>query len=573
MRRGMDRALVVSLLFQMHAVLAANQTNASTSANFTSDPFLQYQPQFAHSLPAQLLMTGVVLTLTTTLLIQLCFTWQYHWPLARINWILQFTGVCTLLINILAIMFVVLSALMETSKQWPYMFEYIAIDVPRSDSWSIPEIAAWYVMEACTSALASITHIQFLTFLYPSRLEARLVFLLLGPLAIVASIMTLLPISTYPDSNFPPSSNSTVNGTVAPVNGSGLSTNASMANSSMPSNSSNTNNHQQQLSDIIDAARNICNLTLSLLFTLSLLIWGFLVNRKSAWRTDGGTAAFGAGALFLALVSTGLNFLTVFVTPRFEWLPPLLWAVVLWQSFLGWWWWVGSASGIAARDFNMERQGRKEQKRAKRKRRKIDSREDDSAGNRSLASTATRLDRWRSSVGVTLARRRPATNAQTPPSQSQVSTLQAESIEVASIASTTSAPGDAQSDVTSSPSTSRSPSYSTRLFSVVHRAWRSLRQAHVRAARVQAIEHQMQLQMQLENGHGLGRFPGGTGGDPPLSAARVVDNEGASDEGSPPYSERNTAVRNQPNDEGTTRSTMWWWGPLKKWRLRDSTTY
>jgi hypothetical protein len=104
-------------------------------------------------------MTGVVLTLTTTLLIQLCFTWQYHWPLARINWILQFTGVCTLLINILAIMFVVLTALMQTSKQWPYMFEYIAIDVPRG-SWSIPETAAWYVMEACTSALASVSPLR-----------------------------------------------------------------------------------------------------------------------------------------------------------------------------------------------------------------------------------------------------------------------------------------------------------------------------------------------------------------------------------------------------------------------------
>ncbi len=51
--------------------------------------------------------------------------------------------------------------------------------------------------------------------------------------------------------------------------------------------------------------RNVCNATLSLLFTLALFIWGLLVNRKQAWRTDGGTAAFGCAALSLAVVKHG----------------------------------------------------------------------------------------------------------------------------------------------------------------------------------------------------------------------------------------------------------------------------
>lgn len=96
---------------------------------------------------------------------------------------------------------------------------------------------------------------------------------------------------------------------------------------------------------VASAVRNVCNATLSLLFTVALLIWGLLVNRKQAWRTDGGTAAFGAGALILAVVSTALNFLFVNKEDDFVWLPGLMWAVVLWQSFLGWWWWVGSGSG------------------------------------------------------------------------------------------------------------------------------------------------------------------------------------------------------------------------------------
>ena len=61
----------------------------------------------------------------------------------------------------MAIMFVVLNALAAKSKEWPYMFEYVAIDVPRIGYWSVPEIAAWYVMEACTSALASVSFFFF----------------------------------------------------------------------------------------------------------------------------------------------------------------------------------------------------------------------------------------------------------------------------------------------------------------------------------------------------------------------------------------------------------------------------
>jgi len=40
-----------------------------------------------------------------------------------------------------------------------------------------------------------------------------------------------------------------------------------------------------------------------------------------------------------------LNFLYVPREEEYAWLPGLMWAVVLWQSFLGWWWWVGAGSG------------------------------------------------------------------------------------------------------------------------------------------------------------------------------------------------------------------------------------
>ena len=64
------------------------------------------------------------------------------------------------------------------------------------------------------------------------------------------------------------------------------------------------------------AVRNVCNAALSILFAIFLAIWGFIVNDKHVWRTDGGMAIFGASA------------------------------IVLWQTFLGWWWWVRAGMGM-----------------------------------------------------------------------------------------------------------------------------------------------------------------------------------------------------------------------------------
>jgi hypothetical protein len=150
----------------------------------------------------QILLTGIVLTLTAVLLIHLLFTAQYHWPLAPVNYVLQISGVTTLLISLIATIHVVLSASEDESETWPYMLSYVAVEVPPTDmddseGWSTAERATWAVMTASTSGLVQvrfslllpsfkpfesvqITHIQFLTLLYPSRLEKQLIFALLG---------------------------------------------------------------------------------------------------------------------------------------------------------------------------------------------------------------------------------------------------------------------------------------------------------------------------------------------------------------------------------------------------------
>jgi hypothetical protein len=66
-------------------------------------------------------------------------------------------------------------------------------------------------------------------------------------------------------------------------------------------------NPSDRFNYMASVVRNVCNATLSLLFTLSLAIWGLVVNRKQAWRTDGGTAASGAGAILLALAYVALT--------------------------------------------------------------------------------------------------------------------------------------------------------------------------------------------------------------------------------------------------------------------------
>ncbi|KAL7413623.1 hypothetical protein BDY24DRAFT_434804 [Mrakia frigida] len=296
---------------------------------FDSDPYLALKPLFAYSYATQLVLNGVILSLLVVLLAHLLFTFQYHYPLARLNCILQISGVGVTLLAVVATLVVILQYGAKQTDQWPYMNDFMYVRVPK-DQWNVAEQVAWYTMEAVSSGIVQITHIQFLTLLYPSELEARLIFGLLGPIALASSAMTFTSL------------------------GSGSTAQWGMI------------------------VRNICNSALSLLFTTALFLWGFVVNRNRAWRTDGGTAAFGAGALVLAVSSTAVNFLEVKVD-KLSWLQHLLWSIILWQSWLGWWWWVGSGMGIGEVEDMMEKEykrARKAERRRVKKEQKLSQRTD-----------------------------------------------------------------------------------------------------------------------------------------------------------------------------------------------------
>jgi hypothetical protein len=325
-----------------------------------------------------------------------------------------------------------------------------------------------------------------------------------------------------------------------------------------------------------DAVQNVCSATLSLLFTLSLVIWGFFVRRDQAWRTDGGTAAFGAGAMILAFASTALTFINIPSKLQYEWLPGLIWAVIMWQSFMGWWWWVGSGMGVHRDGMEgFEKMRRKEEKREQRRKEKQTKRIE----RRERAKTALR--------GVTGALR---------PGENEEEIVE----EVYNVDEGTEQP-NSTNRVTSTASSRRgrsrtrtSPrSATTRASDIADSSvgrwfvkWFLLiRQEHRTATREQAVERTERMQNAYENGAGWGlgsfamtrldrRRPSGR--EAAEDSARSTS-EGESDGGGR-FAGRQTSQQPQPSmaDQRIASSrppSASWWGPLQRLRLKDSTAY
>jgi hypothetical protein len=546
---------------------------------------LEFRPAFARSLPVQILLTGVVLTLVAVLFIHLIFTAQYHWPLAPVNYVLQLSGVTTLLISLIATLHVVLSATFTESEKWPYMLSYIAVNVPPldyeldTDEWNVAERATWLVMNASTSGLIQVClELIFLfyfdiptdyshTISHPSvpitpggqayfclarfvdshsHVENVLNYVYnAGPLAIVAAVMQLLPIHGSADVNV-----------------------------------------------VASAIKNVCNATLSLLFTAALFIWGLLVNRRQAWRTDGGTAAFGAAALTLAIVSTALNFLYVPREEEYVWLPSLMWAVVLWQSFLGWWWWVGagSGSGLAGEDDlqeKLEREAKRESRRKEARERRRETKQKAKNVWKGVAGAFINRDSGQDPDSPHTRRRSRSQNTSAPAAKSP--------------------PGSpvpsAQSSVLSASSAATFTTLPRLLPAIVHRWYASLRHAHLTATRQQDLERVERIRELGRNdvvesgrqGWGLGSFgwrirrdsiPKHLGREFELhdrseSATRHRENADQhqvhdSNEEEPPHNPDNPIpppIAARPVAPRPPPRSVWWWGPLARWRLQDSTVY
>jgi len=387
--------------------------------------------------------------------------------------------------------------------------------------------------------------------MYPSRIEGQFIFVLLGPLAVVAALTQFAPLHS---------------------------------NLRFVSNA--------------NAVRNVCNATLTILFAIFLAIWGFIVNRKYAWRTDGGTAIFGAGAILLSLASTAITIAYIPARDQFEWVPGLTGAIVLWQTFLGWWWWVGAGMGMGEVDEWLRRAEKRRKRRMAREARRKDRKDRlrgawnaITGGARPTSASSTGIDHSPSDMAMVA--RRNAGNSDS------------DSLPLSSHSDEASTTGKRTDD-----GNSQHRWYWP--FSLVQSAYNYVHNAHVSAARRRAIERAEHIReafgvdgspadVPATSGWVLGSF--GVRERQAAEAAfemegieRLVDpsrsavgaGEADMEEQEPGEGEARRAARprgrerehpqrqpeaNQTSAETNSSSSLWWWGPLRRWRLQDTTEY
>lgn len=130
--------------------------------SYPADPYLTYRPHFARSLPIQILVGSITLTLVFILLVQLLFTSPYHIRLARVNFFLQLSAAVVLLASQIASLTILLNDTVQQSQKWPFMLEYVAVDLPplnfsrSTEGWSMGGLIAWLFMNALVSALTQV---------------------------------------------------------------------------------------------------------------------------------------------------------------------------------------------------------------------------------------------------------------------------------------------------------------------------------------------------------------------------------------------------------------------------------
>lgn len=145
--------------------------------SYPSNPYLRYRPDFSRSLPTQILVTTVTLTLLGVLAVQLAFTAQYHWKLARTNFVLQAAALIALLAGSIASLMTIVDACIVQSKEWPYMLNYLAVDLPpltlqtlKNGTWSRSSVIGWQLANALWSVLIQVCRTQNATLCYSSYL-------------------------------------------------------------------------------------------------------------------------------------------------------------------------------------------------------------------------------------------------------------------------------------------------------------------------------------------------------------------------------------------------------------------
>lgn len=135
-----------------------------------TDPYLEYQPPFAYSLPIQLVVNGITVTLLAVLLMHLLcesisrtdgkslqiVTTQYHYPLAPLNYCLQLSSIVVVFISVIVKIWFILAYSSKSGDTWPYDLDYVAVSIP-PPSWTLAQDAAWFLLQALNNGLSNVS--------------------------------------------------------------------------------------------------------------------------------------------------------------------------------------------------------------------------------------------------------------------------------------------------------------------------------------------------------------------------------------------------------------------------------
>lgn len=257
-----------------------------------AEDLILQRPSLIHSSAVQICVSGMVIALNFILLLHLLFTAMYHFPLSRTNFSLLTISVLALLTGTAVDLALTMSNLQSRSSAlYPFSFDYTSVKLPTSERTSV--LIFYWTLQAIVAAFANMTHVQMLTLLYSAKPEKLAICILLLPLVILSGVTGFLNLS----------------------------------------NSSRVVYIGSAMSDVTQAV-------LTLVYNIGLLTWGLGLHRRSAWKVDGGTAGFGLVTCILALFNTVISF--IIIRADLYWLINVQLALVVWQSWTAFWWWVGS---------------------------------------------------------------------------------------------------------------------------------------------------------------------------------------------------------------------------------------
>jgi hypothetical protein len=95
-------------------------------------------------------------------------TTQYHYPLAPLNYILQFFSILTVLISVFIRIILILQHSGDSADTWPYSLDYVSVAIPPK-SWSLGQDGAWFLLQGLNSGFANVSEAVRPSFIFTGR--------------------------------------------------------------------------------------------------------------------------------------------------------------------------------------------------------------------------------------------------------------------------------------------------------------------------------------------------------------------------------------------------------------------